>query len=218
MKDLIVLSKDKLWLWIALVAGLEVSIYLWAIFTASLDGDNYFSLAPEFLFDKCARNSGRVSAALILAALLMVGYYGMKAIYADEKKKDTFRVLMTLFTLNHLVHFLFLYLCLQSHGLSFDLDAPLSVGNNLHGLVTFVFIVILPFMLWYYQALNRWLYWFIIAHLFNVSCFINKTFLGKIKPEHPAYHNQMGIVLITAACLYILYRLFREMWRVDFKN
>jgi hypothetical protein len=37
-----------------------------------------------------------------------------------------------------------------------------------------------------------------------------ETFYNKIKPDKPAYHNQFGIALTTAACIYILYRVFRE--------
>lgn len=134
----------------------------------------------------------------------MVGYYGLKEIYLDDKKKDSFRILMTLFAFNHLIHFFFLYLRFKSH------SAALSIGENLHGFITFIFILIITFILWTYKNLNRILYCAIILHLLNVSYFINKTFLSKVKPEHPAYHNQFGIAVITAACLYVLYRVFRE--------
>jgi hypothetical protein len=87
---------------------------------------------------------------------------------------------------------------------------PLSIAHNKHGFITFILILIIPIILWTYKKLNRLLYLVLILHLFNVSYFICETFLGKVKPDHPAYHNQFGIVVITAACLYILYRIFRE--------
>jgi hypothetical protein len=74
---------------------MEVVIYLWAVWTTD----------PEFVFNKCARNSGRVSSAVVLITLLMVGHYGLKVIYLNEKKKDAFRILITLFAFNHLIHF-----------------------------------------------------------------------------------------------------------------
>jgi hypothetical protein len=134
----------------------------------------------------------------------MVGYYGLKGIYLDDKKKDAFRILITLFAVNHLMHFFYVYQNFKHH------TTPLSIAENLHGFITFICIIILPFILWTVKNLNRVLYFVIILHLFNVSYFINKTFLGKVKPDHPAYHNQFGIVVITAACLYVLYRVFRE--------
>lgn len=61
----------------------------------------------EKVLAECARNSGRVSAALNLVLLFMLGHFGLKRIYRDESKKSTFRILITLFAVNHLIHFLF---------------------------------------------------------------------------------------------------------------
>lgn len=188
------LTKNKIPLLIAFICCLEVVIYLWAVWTTE----------AEFVFNKCARNSGRASSALILIILLMVGYYGLKRIYLDDKKKDSFRVLITLFAVNHLIHFFYVFMNFKSHAMA------LNIFENKHGFITFIFILLIPFILWIYKNLNRLLYFGIILHLFNVSYFINETFLSKVKPDKPAYHNQFGIVVITAACLYILYRIFRE--------
>ncbi|MFI5218684.1 MAG: hypothetical protein ACHQNT_04275 [Bacteroidia bacterium] len=141
----------------------------------------------------------------------MVGYYGLKKIYDDEKKKESFLILITLFTFNHLIHLLFVILRFRSHGESINLDGPIDIGGTMHGFITFISIIIIPFILWNYKYLNKLLYFVIILHLLNISCFIIKTFLGKVKPpDHPAYHNQFGIVVITAACIYILYRVYLE--------
>ena len=206
------LTKKRIPLLIAFIFCFEAVIYLWAVWTASLDRSNFFSITEEFIFDKCARNSGRVSSAIILVTLLMVGYYGLKNIYRDDKKKDAFRILITLFAINHLVHFFYVYQNFKHHAM------VLSIVENLHGFITFICIIILPFILWSVKNLNRVLYFGIILHLFNVCYFINKTFLGKVKPDHPAYHNQFGIVVITAACLYVLYRVFRENKRISPAN
>lgn len=187
-------TKKRIPLYIAIIFCLETIIYLWAVWRTE----------AEFVFNKCARNSGRVSSAIILIALVMVGYYGLKKIYFDDMKKDSFRILITLFAINHLIHFFYVYQNFKHHSLE------LSIVENLHGFITFIFILIIPFILWNFNNLNRLLYFGIIIHLFNVSYFICKTFLSKVKPEHPAYHNQFGIVVITAACLYILYRIYWE--------
>lgn len=213
------LTKKRIPLLIALICCIEVSIYLWAVWTTTFNMSNFFAIQPEFVFDKCARIAGRVSSVLILISLLMVGYYGLKKIYADDKKKDSFLILITLFTLNHLIHLLFVILRFKSHGESINIDGPINVGGTIHGVITFTFIVIIPFILWTYKHLNKLLYFLIIFHLFNISCFIIKTFLGKVKPpDHPAYHNQFGIVIISSACLYILYRVFLENKRNEPAN
>ena len=204
------LEKKRIPLLIALICIIEILIYLWAVWTTTLNRSNFFSIEPLFIFNKCARNSGRISSTIILISLLMVGYYGLKEIYRDNKKKDTFRILITLFGINHLIHFLFLYLTSKTNGVPLNLAEPIHLGGTLHGFITFIFIIILPIILWTTKYLNKLLYFVILLHLFNVSCFIIRTFWGKIKPDHPAYHNQFGIALITAACIYILYRVFRE--------
>ena len=113
-------------------------------------------------------------------------------------------ILTILFLVNHLMHFIFLYLNFKI------LSKQLIAEPNIHGFITFSLIIIAPVILWACKNLNRLLYFAIILHLYNVSYFMNETFLSKVKPEDPAYHDQFGIVAITAACLYILYRVFRE--------
>ncbi len=205
------LLKKRMSLLISLICCLEVSIYLWAVWTSTLDKSNFFGIEPEFIFDKCARLAGRVSSVIILITLLMVGFNGLKKIYRDEKKKESFLILITLFTCNHLIHLLFIILRFRSHGESISLNGPINIGGTLHGVITFATIIIIPFILWNYKYLNKLLYFVIILYLLNISSFIVKTFLGKVKPpDHPAYHNQLGIVLITASCIYILYSVYQE--------
>ena len=188
------LTKKRIPLLIVLVLCLEALVYLWAISTTE----------PEFVFDKCARNSGRASSALILLILVLAGYYGLKKIYLDDQKKDGFRVLISIFAINHLVHFFYVFQNFKSHSMA------LRIGENKHGFITFIGILIIPILLWTFSHLNKVLYITIICHLFNVSYFINETFLSKVKPDKPAYHNQFGIVVISCACIYVLYRVFLE--------
>jgi hypothetical protein len=202
------LTKKRIPLLIATITCIEILIYLWAVWTTTFDKSNFFAIEQDFIFDKCARIAGRISSVLFLITLLMVGYYGLKKIYSEEKKKELFLISITLFTINHQIHLLFVFLRFRSH------TATLSIAENLHGFITFIFIIIVPFILWTHKHLTRFLYIGIILHLLNISYFINKTFLGKVKPPvHPAYHNQFGIVVITAACIYIAYRVYQENMR-----
>lgn len=198
------LTKNKLPLLIALIIFVEVFIYFWAFWTSTLNESNFFAIQSEFIFDKCARNSGRVASALNLIILLMIGYFGLQKIYLDNTKKDKFRVLITLFAVNHLIHFFFVFQTFKHHTMTLD------ISENKHGFITFICIQLMPILLWTCRNLNKVLYVSIILHLFNVSYFIMETFYTKIKPDKPAYHNQFGIAVTTAACVYILYRVFRE--------
>jgi hypothetical protein len=205
------LTKQKLPLLIVCICCIEILIYLWAVWTSTFDESNFFAIQSEFIFDKCARIAARISSVLILVILLLVGYYGLKSIYEEEKKKESFLVLITLFSFNHLIHLFFVILRFSSHGELINLAGPIDMGGTIHGFVTFISIILIPFILWNYKNLNKLLYFVIILHLLNISGFIIKTFLSKVKlPDHPAYHNQAGIVVITAACIYILYRVCLE--------
>lgn len=188
------LIRKRILLLIALIFCLEGIIYGWAVWTTESD----------FVFDKCARNSGRVSSLINLVILLMIGYHGLKKIYREDQRKDAFRILITLFAVNHGIHFFYVSQNFKSH------ELVLSIWENFHGFITFIFIVLIPVILWWVKRLNVLLYLFIPLHLFNVSYFIMETFYSKVKPEAPAYHNQLGILVTSLAILYVLYRYVRE--------
>ena len=205
------LTKEKLPPLVIAICLVELLIYSWSVWSSTFDRSNFFGIEPAFIFDKCARIAGRISSVIFLLNLLMVGYYGLKKIYGDEKLKDAFLILITLFSINHLIHLLFVLLRFNSHNESIIFEGPVSIGGAIHGVITFSLIIIVPILLWKFKQLNKFLYSTIILHLLNSSSFIVKTFLGKIKPPvDPAYHNQLGVVVITVACLYILYRVYVE--------
>jgi succinate dehydrogenase hydrophobic anchor subunit len=188
------IKKSRFPLLVAFIVCLEGIIYLWATWTTE----------AEFVFDKCARNSGRVSSAINLIILLMIGWNGLKRIYLNESQKDTFRILITLFAVNHLIHFFYLFQNFNHHAMQ------LNMSENKHGFITFISIVVIPVLLWIFKNINPLLYAVIIIHLFNVSYFIMETFYSKVKPDKPAYHNQLGIFVTVIALLYIVYRIFSE--------
>lgn len=204
-------SKNKTITILFLVCFIELGIYLWSVWTSTFNMTNFFAIKPEFIFDKCARLAGRISALILLIELIMVGYYGLKKIYSSEKIRENFISINTMFCFNHLIHLLFVFQLFKYHGKSLNFDKPLEIGGAFHGLVSFAFIFIIPFLLWKQKEINGFLYLCIVLYLINTSIFMIKTFLSKIKlPETPAYHNQLGIVLLTSACLLVFYRVYIE--------
>jgi hypothetical protein len=188
------LTKNKILLLIISIICLEGIIFGWAVWTTE----------TNFVFDKCARNSGRLSSLINLVIICMIGYHGLKKIYRDDQKKESFRILMAGFTINHLIHFFYVSQNFKSHNLI------LSISENLHGFITFIFIVIVPVILWLVNRLTMLLYVFIPLHLMNVSYFIMETFYSKVNPGSPAYHNQFGILVTSIALVYMVYRTIRE--------
>lgn len=188
------LTKNRIPLFILSIFCLEVLIYFWAVWTTEVD----------FVFAKCARNSGRASAGINLIILLMIGYYGLKEIYLDDKKKNTLWILVTLYACNHFIHLFYVLQNFKSYTME------LHISDNKHGFVTFIFILIIPIILWTFKNLSKVLYVGLTLHLFNVSYFIMETLYHKITPEKPSYHSQFGIAVTSIALFHILYRIFRE--------
>lgn len=193
--------KLKLPILISLIIILNILIYYRA-----------FMIEPaERVFAECARNSGRTAAAINLILLLMLGHYGLQTIFHEKLKKNIFQILITLFAINHLIHFFFVFQ-------NFNIQAmELNVNDNLHGFITFISLIIMPFVVLFFKRLSVPLYAFIIAHFFNVTYFISISFYARYKPEDPAYLHRIGVAVMILALLYVLYRSIIEM-RSKFKK
>lgn len=198
-------TEIKLPFFIAIIACLEVGIYFWSAWTATLKVGNFFAIPHKLIFEKCARNSGRVSVTLNLIILLMIGYFGLKQIYFEKAKLDMFLILMTIFTINHLIHFF--YIAQNFKRKSYTM----KVSEVKHGVITYVCITLFPIILWSFKNLNMVLYTCIILHLFNVSYVFMNVLYNKIRWKSKiTYHNRFGIVATTVACIYVVYRVFLE--------
>lgn len=189
------LRKYRLPLLLLSVIVLNVLIYLWAVWTAENN---------VMIFEKSARNSGRPSAAINLILILGLGYYGLKNIYKDKKMKELFQILISLYAVNHLIHFFFVYQNFENKPMK------LIPKDNIHGIITFVGILLLPFILAQYKNLNKLLYYFIIIHLINTTWFMIRTFHSKIKPDIPVYLHQIGIWIMVVAIFFILYKVYTD--------
>lgn len=204
-------NKNNSLLFISGIIVLEILIYLWSLWTSTYDRANFFAIEPDFIFDKCARNSGRVSSLINLAILVMVGSFGLKQIFVDENKLNQLRVLLTIFAINHLIHFFFVLQNFHHHAME------LSISGNRHGFISFLGILLFTVIVWKVKRLNRALNISLVLHLLNVSYFIMETFYNKIKPDHPAYHNQIGIAITAAGCIFVLSKVVQD-FKVFYKE
>jgi len=198
------LTEYKMPILIAIILCFEGMIYLWTAWTATFRESNFFFVAHELIFEKCARLSGRVSATVNLIVLVMIGCFGLKQIYLANTTLNIFLILVTLFAVNHLIHFFYVYQNFKHRIM------VLKIAENKHGFITYMCILLLPIILWSYKELSVVLYSCIVLHLFNVSYIIIETFLIKVKQGQRAYHNRLGILLTTAACIFVLCRFILE--------
>ena len=133
------LKKFRIPLLIALIISIELAVYLWAVWTVN---------DIDYIFEKCARNSGKYSAGLNLLILFMLGRYGLIKIYKSQRKKENFKILISLFAINHLIHFFYISQNFRSKVMEIDMS------DNIHGIITFVLIMVIPVFFWSFKNLN----------------------------------------------------------------
>lgn len=188
---------------ILIIFCLEVLIYGWSAFTATLNKGNYFAISHQLIFEKCARNSGRVSAILNLLIVLMLGYFGLKRIYSEQANFDIFLNLITILTINHLIHFFYISRNFKRKSLKINFSA------EKRGIITYICITLFPIFIWYFKNLNVMLYISIILHLLNVSYVFVLALKTKIKYNSKiTIHNRIGIIATIAAWIFVVYRAF----------
>ena len=187
--------KKKLPIIISLITVLNIGIYFTATYLES----------PDRVFAECARNSGRTSAAINLILLVFIGLFGLKKIYRDKVKLGVFQSLILSFTMNHLIHFFFVYQNFSGQKMK------LGILEKLHGAITFVCIILVPFIILTSKKLTNILYFFILLHLFNVTYFISISFYARYKPgEDEAYLHRLGILTMILMLFYVVFRVYRE--------
>ncbi len=188
---------------ILIIFCLEVLIYVWSAWTANLKKDNYFAISHQVIFEKCARNSGRVSALLNLVILLVVGYFGLKQIYSDKEKFDIFFNLITILTINHLIHFFYISRNFKRKSLK------IKLSQEKRGIITYICITLFPILIWYFKNLNIVLYICIMLHLLNVSYVFILALKTKIRYKSKiTIHNRFGIIATIAAWIFVVFRIF----------
>lgn len=188
---------------ILIIFCLEVLIYVWSAWTANLKKDNYFAISHQVIFEKCARNSGRVSALLNLVILLVVGYFGLKQIYSDKEKFDIFFNLITILTINHLIHFFYISRNFNRKSLK------IKLSQEKRGIITYICITLFPILIWYFKNLNIVLYICIMLHLLNVSYVFILALNTKIRYKSKiTIHNRFGIIATIAAWIFVVFRIF----------
>lgn len=146
-----------------------------------------------------------MSAAINLILLLLIGHYGLTNIYKEESKLKFFRLMITLFTINHLIHFFFVYQNFNWHKMD------LNVYDNLHGFITFISLIIIPIVVYRLNRLSKVFYYLLLVYFFNVTYFIGISFYGRYKPGiDEAYLHRIGILIMIFALLYVIFRVFAE--------
>lgn len=188
----------------ALIA-LELLILLWAIWTATLSESNYLAIPRNKIFEKCARNSGRVSALLNVLILIMIGQNGLVKIYSSDETYSSFLNLVSLFTLNHLIHFGYISSNFKRQSLK------LKLNEEKRGIFTYVCITIFPIFIYACRHLNLAIYLIILLHLYNVSYVFVMALYTKIRVKSKiTIHNKFGMATTIASWMLLLYSVLMD--------
>ena len=190
---------------IALIA-LELIILIWAAWTASLKESNYLAIPQHKIFEKCARNSGRVSAMLNVLILMMIGHFGLQKIYSTQEHFLSFFDLVSLFTLNHLIHFGYISRNFKRQSMK------IKFQEEKRGIFTYICITIFPIFLWYFRNLNIWTYIIILMHLLNVSHVFVMALNTKIRVKSKiTIHNKLGMFTTVVSWIYVVYSVVMDV-------
>ncbi len=165
----------------------------------------YYALEDiEYVFAEASRNSERLSLIINSIILIFIALMGLKRIYNRENLRNAFRILVTIFALNHLFHFFYgiMYFYFQSWDIA-------SI-ENVHGYITLISIILFPIILWKVNKLNKVFYFGIILHLFNVSFYISETFYKRFTLPDPDYIHKTGMVIMAVLLFLVLFKEFKE--------
>lgn len=162
--------KDKLPLLLIAIAFWEVLIFVYSGWVTE-DITMQYRLA--------ARYSARTSHTIVLVALIMMSRYGLTVIFSEENKRKWFYNLLALFSLNHIIHFYFLATNFRVNQM--ELLSPRTLGGG----TVYVFIIIMPFLIYNSRTLTKAQYIGILAYFSAVLFVILKTFSDRITMPLP---------------------------------
>ncbi len=178
-----------------MVILLEFVVFLWANISVEYS---------DYVFEKCARNSGKASALINIILLSQLVHYGLKGLFQKRERKVQFDLLVFAFALNHLIHFSFILGNFNSKHLE------LIPAEHVHGVLSFGLILFAPVILGLSKILSGRIYFLILLYIVNSSLFIIKTFVSLISPERYAYFHQFAILVIINLLIGLIYRVYTE--------
>lgn len=182
-----------------LVALIEVGVYAWSIDISDMDSVKY-SLASRY--------SARVTLILFEGMLLWGALIGLKKIYSSKKSREIMILLVSLVTINHLIHFVFLTV---NHWVN---DYQLFTFRSAGGAVGYLIMIIAPFYLAKHTGMTKQLYWKVLGAFLFIDIIALVSYMGRWNKELPMASSKEVYIGIMASIVVILlmnvYRIFAE--------
>ncbi len=183
----------------------EVIIFWWSGQSTDLVTARY-SLA--------ARWSARVSLLIFGGLSVWIIVSGLHKIYADKKRRQWFVLMIAAIGVNHLIHFIFLYINFEVN------DMNLFTLKSAGGTLGYVIMTVSPIYLWNRVELDKFLYKTITGSFLFIHVIAILTYLGRWNKGLPlASGKEVYIGLMVMAIVLLImnvYRIFadRKGWAV----
>jgi hypothetical protein len=190
--------KNKLMLFSGVVMVLEIAIFFWV---------DYISTADYLVYQLAARYSGRLSFMIFAGMMLFTGIVGLKQIFKTERLKSFFIILLSLFSVNHVLHFYFLAM---SH---LEQNETLLIPKNIIGGTAYILLILSPFYLFKREMTTK-IYWSVQSFLFLLTVIFFVSYLRRFMIEfpQPTHIGVLYSIITTIGLLVFLngYKVFKE--------
>jgi hypothetical protein len=185
---------------ILLIVLWEIGI-LWWSYQMSSDVKVKYLLA--------ARYSARTSFFMVSGILLWIGFSGLRTIYARENLRKMFILMLLLFAVNHLIHFIYLAINLIVN------DFSILKIKNLFGAIAYISLTLAPIYLWDKKVLTKALHQQIATFLLLVFGVFLLTYVTRFSADLPLKSSNsyfyFGIITIILIVALNVFRFFKEM-------
>jgi len=155
---------------ILIILGLELFNYFW---TSSITED------LDILYSLLARYSARISFVLLCLLGTWIAGIGLNNIFLNPSKRSLLLGGITAFTINHLIHYYFLYQNFQVSGLD------ISSKYISFGALGYLILTIAPIVLWRWKSLTLTRYYTINAFVISMISICIFTYFSRFGRELP---------------------------------
>ncbi len=155
----------------------------------------------DVLYSLRSRYSARISFAILSILGLWIASLGLHTIFANEEKRNILIGGITAFSINHLIHYFYLYNNFEVN----DLDIQSKYVS--FGALAYIVLALAPLVIWRWNTLTRGRYYLIygfIILMISICIFTYSSRFGSSLPMSPpmwVFRILIGIGVITIAIM-----------------
>jgi len=199
---------------IIVVVILEVLNYFYSLNHLGYFQNVQATFNSDVFYSLTARYSARISFAILIGLSLWIISKSLLTIVANPNKKDWLIGGVAAFSVNHLIHFYFLFKNFEVNGMD------VWDKSNSFGALAYVILSIAPLFFWKIRLWTRLRYYLLhgfIALMLVVCVFTYSTRFGRVDPlpmttPMPVFKVFIGVGVITLLGLLVRVIVDRKNW------